>query len=79
MKLKDLIAIKCVNDETFITVSCVICGNMCDIRKGKWFEDHVLDMMEFDVNQFDFDFVTNRMTASLSKPEQSDMMRLVKD
>lgn len=71
MRLKDLlINSDFINDETTLITSRQIIGNICDIRRGNWYQDHVLDLMDFIIKRFDFDFEQNILSVALTLPEE---------
>lgn len=71
MRLKDLLLNSdFINDNTVLITSRPIVGNICDIRKGNWYQDHVLDLMGFVVKRFDFDFDQNTLSVALTLPEE---------
>ena len=72
MKLKDLLMMDFVNDDTIFITSRPISGSVCDIRKGKWFNDNILDFMSLDVKKFDYDFELNYLTVALQIPIEED-------
>lgn len=55
MKLKDLVMMDFINDETQFITTMLITGSTVGIRKGLWFEDKILDFMSLKVIKFDFD------------------------
>ena len=65
MKLKDLVMMDFINDETQFITSKPITGSMVDIRKGLWFEDRILDFMSLKVRKFDFDCTLNILSVAL--------------
>ena len=69
MKLKDLLLSEFINDKTRLIISRPIVGHMCDIRYGNWYQDNILDLMEFQVKTFDFDFENNIMSVTLKPLE----------
>jgi len=74
MRLKDLLLNSdFINDNTVLIASRPIVGNICDIRKGNWYQDHVLDLMEFVVRRFDFDFDRNTLSVALTLPEEGEV------
>jgi hypothetical protein len=46
MKLKELFELSFVNDDTVFQTARPISATIRDIRRGKWFQDHILDLME---------------------------------
>lgn len=68
MKLKDLLLSDFINDETNLITSRPMVGNICDIRKGNWYQDHILDFMDFTVRKFDFDCDLNTLSVALALP-----------
>ena len=72
MKLKDLVMMDFINDETQFITSKPITGSMVDIRKGKWFEDRILDFMSLRVRKFDFDCDLNILSVALEIPEVTE-------
>lgn len=74
MRLKDLLLNSdFINDNTVLITSHPIVGNICDIRKGNWYQDHVLDLMGFVVKRFDFDFDQNTLSVALTLPEEGEV------
>lgn len=65
MKLLDLINSDFVNDDTTIIVSRPIIGKLVDMRKGKWYLDNILDLMQFNVSKFDYHVFDNQLTVLL--------------
>lgn len=77
MKLKDLVMMDFINDETqFITTIIsskrYITGSTVDIRKGLWFEDKILDFMSLKVIKFDFDCTLNILSVALEIPTEDE-------
>ena len=72
MKLKDLVMMDFVNDETQFITSKPITGSMVDIRKGLWFEDRILDFMSLKVRKFDFDCTLNILSVALEIPTEDE-------
>ena len=70
MKLKDLVMMDFINDETQFITSKPITGSMVDIRKGLWFEDKILDFMSLKVRKFDFDCTLNILSVALEIPTE---------
>lgn len=52
MKLKDLVQSGLVNDSDIITVVKPLIGNACDMRKGNWLNDQVLEFMSAEIQAF---------------------------
>lgn len=65
MKLKDLVMMDFINDETQFIISMLITGSTVGIRKGLWFEDKILDFMSSKVIKFDFDCTLNILSVAL--------------
>ncbi len=55
MTLKDLVTAGLVDDDTKITISRVIVGNMIDLRKGTWFQDDVVNFLNCEISAMTFD------------------------
>lgn len=72
MKLKDLLMMDFINDETRFITSKPIGGSVSDIRKGKWFEDKILELMSLEVRKFDFDCDLDILSVALDIPEVSE-------
>lgn len=72
MKLKDLVMMDFINDETQFITSKPITGSMVDIRKGLWFEDRILDFMSLKVRKFDFDCTLNILSVALEIPTEDE-------
>jgi len=72
MKLKDLVMMDFINDETQFITSKPITGSMVDIRKGLWFEDKILDFMSLKVRKFDFDCTLNILSVALEIPTEDE-------
>lgn len=72
MKFRDLILMDFVNDRTIFTTSRPISGSVCDIKKGQWFQDHMLNLAEYEVEEFNYDSGMNILTAALVPPSMEE-------
>jgi hypothetical protein len=72
MKLKDLVMMDFINDETQFIISMLITGSTVGIRKGLWFEDKILDFMSSKVIKFDFDCTLNILSVALEIPTEGE-------
>lgn len=52
MTLKDLITNGIVKDTDTVTVAKPLSGSACDMRKGNWFNDQVLEFMNKEIKAF---------------------------
>ena len=50
MKLKDVIESGLINDRHTIAVHLPMIGHMDEIRRGHWFNDQILDVMDREVD-----------------------------
>lgn len=55
MTLKDLILAHFVKDNDKITIAKPLSGSACDMRKGNWFNDQILDFMNLEIRSFSWD------------------------
>ncbi len=55
MTLRDLIINGIVKDTDKITIAKPLTGTACDMRKGNWFEDRVLDFMNMEIQSYSWD------------------------
>lgn len=55
MTLKDLITNGLVKDTDMITVAKPLVGSACDMRKGNWFNDRVLEYMNAEIKAYSWD------------------------
>lgn len=72
MKLKDLVMMDFINDETQFITTMLITGSTVGIRKGLWFEDKILDFMNMKVIKFDFDCTLNILSVALEIPTEDE-------
>jgi hypothetical protein len=72
MKLKDLVMMDFINDETQFITTMLITGSTVGIRKGLWFEDKILDFMSSKVIKFDFDCTLNILSVALEIPTEGE-------
>jgi hypothetical protein len=72
MKLKDLVMMDFINDETQFITTMLITGSTVGIRKGLWFEDKILDFMSMKVIKFDFDCTLNILSVALEIPTEDE-------
>jgi hypothetical protein len=72
MKLKDLVMMDFINDETQFITTMLITGSTVGIRKGLWFEDKILDFMSMKVIKFDFDCTLNILSVALEIPTEGE-------
>lgn len=72
MKLKDLVMMDFINDETQFITTMLITGSTVGIRKGLWFEDKILDFMSLKVIKFDFDCTLNILSVALEIPTEDE-------
>ena len=52
MTLKDLITNGLVKDNDTVTIAKPLTGSACDMRKGNWFNDQVLEFMNAEIKAF---------------------------
>lgn len=52
MTLKDLISNGLLKDNDNITIAKPLSGNTADMRKGKWFNDQVLEFLNAEIKAF---------------------------
>lgn len=52
MTLKDLITNGLVKDNDAITVGKPLSGSACDMRRGNWFNDQILEFMNSEIKAF---------------------------
>ena len=52
MTLKDLITNGLIMDNDKITIAKPLTGSACDMRKGNWFNDQVLEFMNAEISAF---------------------------
>lgn len=52
MTLKDLVLNGIVKDTDKITVTKPLTGSACDMRRGNWFNDQVLEYMNAEIKAF---------------------------
>lgn len=52
MTLRDLIANGLIKDNDKIVIAKPLTGNACDMRKGNWFNDQVLEFMNAEISEF---------------------------
>lgn len=52
MTLKDLITNGLVGDNEKITIAKPLAGSACDMRKGNWFNDQVLEFLNAEISAF---------------------------
>lgn len=52
MTLRELLANGLVKDTDVIVMAKPLSGNACDMRKGNWFNDQVLEYMDAEVGAF---------------------------
>lgn len=55
MTLKDLVLSHFVKDNDRITIAKPLSGSACDMRKGNWFNDQILDFMNCEIKAFSWD------------------------
>lgn len=65
MKFKDLIMMEFINDDTEFTITRVISRGWKRGRNGKWRNDHILDLAEFDVYKFEYSSLLNTVSVTL--------------
>ena len=72
MKLEDLVKLSTdegkllVNDHTTISVMKTFESCVAKLRRiGNWYEDQLLDLMDEEVGQFEFDAEGNHLTVYL--------------
>jgi len=68
MKLKELFELSFVNDDTVFQTARPISATIRDIRRGKWFQDHILDLMEYEVKNFVYSSEFNQLKVDLTFP-----------
>lgn len=54
MKLKELIESNLVKDDHNLVVNVPIHGSASQIRKGNWFHDQILDVMDREVDTIEY-------------------------
>lgn len=52
MKFKELVTNNLIKDNDRITVAMPMTGSACDIRKGNWFNDQMLEFMDAEIKAF---------------------------
>lgn len=52
MTLKDLVINGLVKDNDKITLSKPLTGEACDMRKGNWFNDKIMEYMNAEIKSF---------------------------
>lgn len=55
MKMSDLIESCLIKDKDKITVSKKLAAFGCDLRKGRWFNDNILDWMDEEIMAMSYD------------------------
>ena len=55
MVLRDLISNGLVKDSDKITIAKPLTGSACDMRRGNWFNDQVLEFMNAEIKAFSWD------------------------
>lgn len=55
MTLKDLVTNGLVKDNDRITIAKPLSGSACDMRKGNWFNDQVLDFFNSEIKAFSWE------------------------
>lgn len=55
MVLRDLISNGLVKDTDKITIAKPLAGSACDMRRGNWFNDQVLEFMNAEIKAFSWD------------------------
>ena len=65
VKFKDLIMTEFINDDTEFTITRVISRGWKRGRNGKWCNDHILDLAEFDVYKFEYNSILNTVFVML--------------
>lgn len=68
MKLKDLLQLSFINDDTVFKTVCQITATVRDVRRGNWFQDHILDLMEYEVKNFTYTSEFNQLKVDLTFP-----------
>ena len=51
MKLKELIESELIGDSDIITVHLPLVGNLKAVRRGNWFNDQILDVMDHEIDE----------------------------
>ena len=54
MKLKELIESNLVQDDHNLVVNIPIHGSASQIRKGNWFHDQILDVMDREIDTIEY-------------------------
>lgn len=54
MKLKELIESNLVQDDHNLVVNVPIHGSASQIRKGNWFHDQILDVMDIEIDTIEY-------------------------
>ena len=54
MKLKELIESNLVKDDHNLVVNVPIHGSASQIRKGNWFHDRILDVMDREIDTIEY-------------------------
>lgn len=54
MKLKELIESNLVKDDHNLVVNVPIHGSASQIRKGNWFHDQILDVMDREIDTIEY-------------------------
>lgn len=54
MKLKELIESGLVKDDHEIAVTVLVCGHAAELRKGNWFNDQIMDVMDREIDTFEY-------------------------
>lgn len=55
MKLKELIEGNLVKDDHNLVVNVPIHGSASQIRKGNWFHDQILDVMDREIDTIEYE------------------------
>ena len=54
MTLKDLLDSGFVKDDDVISINVPLIGNISQIKKGNWFNDQILDVMDKKIDTFQY-------------------------
>ena len=54
MTLKELIDSELIGDSDIITVRLPLIGNLTAIRRGNWFCDQILDVMDYEIEELKY-------------------------
>ncbi|MDO4285247.1 MAG: hypothetical protein Q4C60_07895 [Eubacteriales bacterium] len=55
MTLRALLENGLIKDKDTITIAKPLTGNACDMRKGKWFNDSILEYLNAEIRELSWD------------------------